>query len=74
MNMNSFVPERDIEECYKRHKMWVEDPERATCEFKQKIREKKDPSIYLSVWVIDMLDDEDIEYVKEWQNTHKTAE
>ena len=74
MNTKSFVPQRDMEECYRRHRMWIEDPERATREFKQKIREEEDPSIYLSPWFIDMLDEEDIAYVKEWLKTHKSAE
>ncbi len=74
MNANSFVPKRDIEESYRRHRMWVENPERAASEFKKKIREEEDPSIYLSPWFIDMLDEEDIAYVKEWQQTHITVE
>lgn len=74
MNTKSLIPERDMEKCYKCHRMWIEDPERAAREFRQKIREEEDPSIYLSPWFIDMLDEEDIAYVKEWQQTHITVE
>lgn len=74
MKANSLIPERDIEECYRCRIMWVEDPEQAVREFKQKIRKEEDPSIYLSPWLTDMLDEEDMSYVKEWQKTHKTTE
>ena len=60
-----------FQELIDRNKLWRTDPEEATRRFKDELRSMNDPSDYLSPFFIDILDYEDINYIREWKETHE---
>ena len=60
-----------LQEQVEQSKLWKTDPEQAKRLFKDSIRESKDPRGYLSCFFEDIIDEDDIAYIKDWQSKHQ---